>query len=205
MRAYAIGTTFREAAMKKLILIILILSWSAQANAITIDFEEFAIGTTEPLESQGFTFTGAGSDEGFRDPARIVDIDGSNVLYVESFAGVFQATYMEIGMSRTDGEAFALYSLEFVDTGLGSFTEITAVRASDGQTIFGDLSDLGSGDWLNITSLLLTDEGLPSSQFSTFSAGAIDNIVVGAAVPIPAAAWLFFSALGLLGWLRRPI
>ncbi|MCP4833046.1 MAG: VPLPA-CTERM sorting domain-containing protein, partial [Gammaproteobacteria bacterium] len=29
------------------------------------------------------------------------------------------------------------------------------------------------------------------------------NIVVGAAVPIPAAVWLFGSALAGLGWIRR--
>jgi len=37
---------------------------------------------------------------------------------------------------------------------------------------------------------------------SDFEAGVPDNIVVNT-VPIPAAAWLFGSALAGLGWLRR--
>jgi hypothetical protein len=38
-------------------------------------------------------------------------------------------------------------------------------------------------------------------QFDTFSS---DNMAIGVGViPIPAAAWLFASALGVLGWMRR--
>jgi hypothetical protein len=59
---------------------------------------------------------------------------------------------------------------------------------------------VGTGDWLNLRKLTFVAGGNP---FGVGSATAeIDNIVVSA-VPIPAAMWLFGSALAGLGWLKR--
>ena len=38
---------------------------------------------------------------------------------------------------------------------------------------------------------------------NSVSAGIVDNVFTAAVVPIPAAVWLFSSALGLLGWVTR--
>ena len=39
--------------------------------------------------------------------------------------------------------------------------------------------------------------------FEVIGSGIYDDFVVGTAVPVPAAVWLFGSALAGLGWFRR--
>jgi hypothetical protein len=61
---------------------------------------------------------------------------------------------------------------------------------------------IGTGDWLNLEQVIFL--ATASSAIGIFSPTfEVDNIVVGAAVPIPAAVWLLGSALASLGWMRR--
>jgi hypothetical protein len=55
----------------------------------------------------------------------------------------------------------------------------------------------GTGGWLNLQSFRVFATGDGFFAFGT-SAVELDNVVVNV-VPIPAAVWLFASALGLLG------
>jgi len=41
------------------------------------------------------------------------------------------------------------------------------------------------------------------SQYTTPLRGVISGMIVSTVVPVPAAIWLFGSAIGLLGWVRR--
>ena len=166
------------------------------AAATTIDFEELAGGTQAPFDSQGFTFTGYGNDQALANPAYIA----GGTLNADAYADLFQFAEVRIDFSRTDGAAFALYSVDVT----GIFTlGVSGVRASDGQSIFtNDFSELGSGDWLNVSSVTFFESVFADNAPISIS-GSVDNIVVGAAVPVPAAVWLFGSALGLLGWIRK--
>ncbi len=70
-----------------------------------------------------------------------------------------------------------------------------------GSISTNDVNDLGTGDWLNL-SFAEVFGGTQSNPPITYGLD-VDNIVVGAAVPVPAAVWLFGSALVGLGWVRR--
>jgi hypothetical protein len=198
---FIVEANTKGSAMRS-ILIAALLLFSAAGNAATvvIDFEEFSVGESAPLVSKGFIFSGYGVDpeSGFGCcDAWIGDDGGSKALtaYTSSETPFNPPAELSFLMQRQDGDAFALYSMD-----IGAPFMIVAERASDGTTISGYSSELGSGDWLDIK----------WAGFSVFAEGPyaggyqIDNIVVGpAAVPIPAAVWLFGSALAGLGWLRR--
>jgi len=185
---------------------LLLLSASVNAATVAIDFEEFAVGEEVPLFSQGYTIDGYGNDfsNGPCCDASIVignQPSGSKQISVFSAAGndFMPPPLISIDVARTDGAAFALYSIELG----GDFASIEATRASDGQLIMGTAADLGSGDWLAITGFSLYEDACVCGGFPIALEGYADDIVVGAAVPVPAAVWLFGSALACLGWLRR--
>jgi len=66
-----------------------------------------------------------------------------------------------------------------------------------GGTVNLSLGSIGTGDWLNLTQLVVYDANTFDDNYVH-----IDNINVSA-VPVPAAVWLFGSALAGLGWIRR--
>jgi hypothetical protein len=171
--------------------------WAGSLAAATIDFEEFANGTLAPLTSNGFTFTGI-SDSGlsspyiYSNPSKVLAADGYQTSEFEPPA------VASIDFTRADSAAFALYSMDL--EGFGG--TVCATKASDSTSFCGVTTDLGTGDWLNIASVSLYEEGYWFGAPISVG-GSIDNIVVGAAVPVPAAVWLFGSALAGLGWMRR--
>jgi hypothetical protein len=67
----------------------------------------------------------------------------------------------------------------------------------------GEVNFLNSATWLGFDSIL-DSGGDPITDFTvTSSSGFNYALPHPAAIPIPAAVWLFGSALGLLGWIRR--
>jgi len=79
------------------------------------------------------------------------------------------------------------------DLAVPSFIEAFA----DNLQIGGDL--LVSAEFDQI----LLDTGLINESLAGFDAGAALISASSTVVPVPAAVWLFGSALGLLGWVRR--
>jgi hypothetical protein len=197
--------------MKKLAaaFVVCLFAAATQAAPVVIDFEEFNLGDSAgggatgnqwpPLQSQGFSVSG------FLvfDPAEIVT--GTNTG-TKAFGGTVSGfgqdgfgVASQVSMQRSDGGAFALYSLDLLlQADPNGITRVSGLLAGGGSANLG--VPTGTGDWLNLEAVFFSAEG---NQFGFGSATVeLDNVVVSA-VPIPAAVWLFGSALAGLGWLRR--
>jgi hypothetical protein len=182
-----------DTGMKNLIAAVLLLG-SISVNATTIDFEEYAseLGNTfSVVESQGFHFQKAGGDIfiGYNE-------DNDPLLHLSS--GADQDTLVE--MTAISGGAFNLVALDF-----------TILHPLDPLTIRGNFMGGGAIEFVLPTYTGAFDDyyldsswvNLESVEFMSGTGSAtLDNIVVSA-VPIPAAVWLFGSALAGLGWMRR--
>jgi len=190
---------------------LLFLGGAIQASATTIDFEEFAVGHGSgdpylPFQSKGYDISGYTIDGIFDGPMAVSVITGNNGT--NAFGGESGAIGQDgygarllMSVERTDGTAFSLQSADFyADYDIDGYAYIQGIKAGGGNVTLADAA-LGTGDWLNITRV---DFGVSGDGFSYgYATGDVDNLVVGAAVPVPAAVWLFGSALGLLGWVRR--
>ncbi|MGI9329931.1 MAG: VPLPA-CTERM sorting domain-containing protein [Gammaproteobacteria bacterium] len=84
------------------------------------------------------------------------------------------------------------------------------VDFGQGQPFFQSVEFIIEGTGLDLSDLLNAPLSMqnnkPDAQFmahiqSTSTTGGSESI--GGVVPVPAAVWLFSSALGLLGWMRR--
>ncbi len=175
-----------------LIAITLLASAGINAATITIDFDDLPLGGTPLLGdfveviTEGYRFTSEVGVSDFLDPG------GNKVMLGVSYGIDFDTG--EIGFGRQDGAAFALYAADFSGV---SFYIASSDNGSFGSSTGPGLDELGTGAWLNINSLFLSGETVP------FAPITIDNIIVGSAVPVPAAVWLFGSGLAGLGFLRR--
>ncbi len=194
--------------------LLLLAAGTMPAAAVTIDFEEFSVGDgPAPLDDFGFDWFlsngyefGGGAAPGctqFGCPLEILIGDsGSNSLGggigwsgQDGFGALTTIT-----MRQADGGAFAIHSLDlFMDTDNQGTMEIRGILAGGGTTFLLGVP-VGTGDWLNLESVTFRAEG--NNTGLGFSAVEVDNIVISA-VPVPAAVWLFGSALAGLGWIKR--
>ncbi|MDP6150109.1 MAG: VPLPA-CTERM sorting domain-containing protein [Gammaproteobacteria bacterium] len=174
-------------------------STAAAIGAYTIDFEEFTVGDTGPVLSGDFEVSGFGTP-GFGcqfGPPSCVNgaIITGQAFEISGAEEPFSGTEIRISVSRQDNQAFAIYDMD-----LSGFSFIEGETAA-GDTIFGTVTDFGAGDWLNVVSISAWTSAPPTGSLILW--GEVDNIVVGAAVAIPAAVWLFGSGLVGLGFIRR--
>jgi hypothetical protein len=112
-------------------------------------------------------------------------------------------------LTTSSGDLFALISFDsgWLFNAAGVIT-VTGTFA-DNSTIVLQLTDIGGwfsnttldNAWVDLKSVIF--EGVNTSG-DVFNSVGFDNIVVDAVpIPIPAAVWLFGSALAGLGWMRR--
>jgi hypothetical protein len=177
----------------------------AQADTIVIDFDALPEGTfNTPLQEDGFLIDPALAP--FQ-PAIATGSSGSDLV----FCGWCSDGSEGISIYSNSGLLFELDSLDVYSSGFGgnfqgaglvtgyfdgggSISKAITANDDDTAVVFFDDS------WINLTSI---DIVFDTSSFYTFGiVPAIDNITLQA-VPVPAAAWLFGSALVGLGWMRR--
>ena len=182
---------------------------AAQSAVVTIDFESAAVSYL-PYQEDNFFFH---ADNGIASGIA----EGQNLRDTFSFPGTASATkHVFWGRNDQTGGSlsmvvpltmtFDLLAIDaaFADASGVGMLEIIGYPGAGGGVItrFVQLSnDIATYD---LSGLGLT--GLVGVDFVTDLSVAVpyelDNVVVNA-VPIPAAVWLFGSALAALGWLRR--
>ena len=190
--------------MKKRLLIVLTLlicaSVPAYAAPVLVDFEGVAPGAY-----QGFVFEGEQS-------ATTINIDSGALT---ASMGIINAEFNvdRLKISRADGTLFGLSSIDILYFPGGIWSppggSIISAFDSGGQLIAWTRSDQPTFSepvatvtfdaiWTGISYVTMT----PTTDTGFFPGLMIDNLSA-TVVPIPAAVWLFGSALAGLGWLRR--
>jgi len=175
------------------------LSFSIQAAPLTIDFEDLSDdGFVSVIESGGFVFSSNGSPDPLLATTSAIDGD---------FSLAWCPFLCEVAMETANGSTFSLFSFDTYGVGYESgplFFDVLGYRA-DGSTVTETFPGATSqqsislqGNWTDLTRVEF------SPQYSAVFGYVIDNIEVSV-VPIPAAAWLFGSALMALGWARKRV
>jgi hypothetical protein len=183
--------------MRSFFIVALLLGSAVEAETVTLDFQEFydpglTFAPVGEIESQGFSIVNSGTAVWLADHLVIGDLS-IGVGYSGS----------TLTISAVDGLAFNLEAFDYAAQD-GTSMNVSVVRAD------------GSGDIFSVTSLW-TGAG---PGYSTYEAAGLFNNIVSftldgataapaldnfrvTSVPIPAAVWLFGSALAGLGWLKR--
>jgi hypothetical protein len=183
--------------MRSLLLIMLAWSATAQAETVTIDFEEFTSYTlvsNTSFESQGYILSVAGGGS----------VHGHHTwdLALSGQGSVFS-------MEKQDGGLFSLQQFELyellanIGPEAGSVAvQIVGYQSGGGQVTSNllesnafSLIELSGFNNLESIEFTLTGNLSPVAHF--------DNFIIAAAVPVPPAVLLFGSALAGLGWVRR--
>jgi hypothetical protein len=178
--------------------IVLMISTNAIASTVTLDFSSGVLEQNNTVTTQGYYFSG--------DPGVAWD-DGGFFLGPDGLPGTINyPPGANSSMTTVSGGAFSLNSLDIkvpLPDPADDYLTITGNYANGGQVSLNvGISEtwetlvFGAG-WSNLTSV---DFGATNGL--GLNGVVIDNIVVSN-VPVPAAAWLFGSALAGLGWLRR--
>jgi hypothetical protein len=191
--------------MKKLIaLMLLLVSTCANASIVTVDFEEFApVNVFQVLPDSPFNV----------EPRFEVSYTAGVILWQTTGIGNESSAVQiaHFGLDETitlrdrQGFEFDLLSMDFFFADIHSENSFDILaEKGDGSvvnlTVNGTLE--GRGVWENVSLPSSLEDVVSVTFVGNTAAIQYDNIVVNA-VPIPAAVWLFGSALAGLGWLRR--
>lgn len=203
-----------------LLAIILVSPISANAAAVVLGFDDATTAPLNPYSSNGFELQGSllggsliplsanlGQSDTFNFGKDYLSILGET-------AGVPNAA--NISITSTSGAAFTLNS---IDLGSISSTEAVDITLSSfdilgnfiSQTFFNltELTQISLTQFAGVTNVNVTT-AFSFSTIEPITSFSLDNVnitpltIVVSTVPVPAAAWLFGSALlGFFGFSRR--
>ena len=166
---------------------------TANATTVLIDFNDVTPQYVSPgnlygVETKGFTFDATTI---YASPPE-AGVDSGGIWASADCFAWGGGCGSEIVMEAVSGSAFSIHSI-------GSWE-----GAFSGTLLGGGSADLsspvGTGDWLSLETFRVSNI-CPSTPCGYWNASLDD--VTASVVPIPAAAWLFGSALAGLGWVRR--
>ncbi len=201
--------------MKKLLIAAVVLAASTSANANLIVNGSFE----NPTQANG-TYTQVASIPGWVAIAGALGSTGAPLIEIRNnVAGVASDgfNYVELDSTNNSGmkqtiatTAGTYYDLVFdYAPRVGQAADTNNIQAFWGNTQLVDITGIGntSNNWVTQTFRVLGTGGNVDLKFfaagkSDSYGGNIDNVRLNA-VPVPAAAWLFTSALGLFGFARR--
>lgn len=175
-----------------LIILSIMLSSAASATTINIDFEGTVVEDGPYARTQGFEFY---SEAGFI--VSSASPPSTSIVYCPDCA----ATMTSLSGQPFDLMTLDLWNMEFVGTG-DATVSLTGHFVGGGQISTNLLAPASAWSSHSLDASWSNLELLEFSMSSTGTAIGLDNIVVST-VPVPAAIWLFGSALAGLGWLRR--
>ena len=167
-------------------MLFLVANW-AQAATVSLDFKEFLPGET----SHEFVGT----------TEYLIPLADENPPYD------YYSSLGSITIERSDGQNFSLLSMDYGSDAVITIQNIFGYD-SGGSIVAtaglypGDEFIFGTDNWLDVSSVVIT--GVDPSDYLGGEFW-VTTVVAGNVVPIPAAAWLFGSALVGLGWLRRRV
>lgn len=192
------------------------LSTSASAVPVTMTLETLLADQDEAFHEGGFNVVAPGAHlhatfnlSNFTNAAQMA-ADTSGMVISKDDAGLFDMISIDafnvIGadLNPALGKSFAIQ----FDGLLGGAVQVSKQLTSNTTGIINFLSESILWGGLDKVQVWYASQPTGFGSFSTFTGDdfKFDNIVVEAsvsAVPLPAAVWLFFSALGGLGVMRR--
>ena len=195
--------------MSKIYLAIILSAAASFADAatVTVDFSSFS-ELPNGVASSGYAFAGS--------TVQVGDIIGPHTT---NGGNVLQYTNTSLSIGRQDGGLFDLVSIDIYQWDLECSGwayicnkypyEFEGVRSDNSVVTYtaNGLPDQSwstltfSDEWKGLTSLTVSGHWQPVEQAPMY--GVIDNMVVKNVVPLPAAVWMFMSALTALGFARH--
>lgn len=183
----------RKALTQSIITLALVLFVSFTAQAASVSFSP--VSTTV---ANGATFSmdlvGTGFNSG--------DLDGGGINFT------YDASKVQVTDVIVNTATWEFYSDDgIIDNGAGSVTEMqfNSSWSQTGDLLFATVEFIAIGVGTSALGLAEFSDnpfGAGGSAYPGLSFDQNGSITVNA-VPVPGAVWLFGSALGLAGWLRR--
>jgi len=191
----------KESYMRSCFFALLLLCSATEAATVTIDFQEFY----DPDSDLTFSPVGNIETKGFS-----VETSGIGVWlpdFIPIGLGNMAVGVGDLGstltISSVDGQAFNMEAFDYAAVTDSSMT-LSAVRANGTTSTVSYISSWpsGNGGYDTYEAMGVFNNILSFTLAGVTATPQVDNFRL-TTVPVPAALWLFGSALAGLGWARR--